>query len=575
MSCSVCTESFTRTTRKEVTCANCDYQACVTCVKRFLLDTNTDPHCMNCKHIWDRGFLDYYLPKTWVNGELKRHRADILWDRERSMLPATQPAVEREMAVRRVNRVEKPALEAKKLALIAQGALLNLTIYRARFKAHFGREPLPNPHYYPEHPEMVAVNKEIADFNSACVHSVDYYISNTRLMTLGDKCVTCKREISLAVRTEFRKQKADISNQIKNTTGELLGIPTRIYRILNPRAEGAELFPEEKRQFIAACPSEDCRGFLSTAYKCGVCSKQFCSSCRELKIEGHVCDPALVETIKAIVQNSRPCPSCGTAISKVDGCDQMYCTQCFTAYSYNTGKVVTGVIHNPHYYERMRALHGGVVPPQNRPAEIPCGEVTTLHHAYDRLTYQFVNRQPIISSAYRLAVHMDYTLLGVPRPQRRDRFLAHPAYPQNNEELRVKYMLNELTEKQFKQKVQLNDKKHQKELEIRDSYELFKTLVMDFFLSNLTDETVPQLPILVEEFVNNPLKQIAHRYNQKVELVDLVGNRMAVYSPKATARTAQTTARTITEAGIATARARTAARTTDDDEYGEDGEDDE
>lgn len=573
MSCSVCTESFTRTTRKEVTCANCDYQACVTCVKRFLLDTNTDPHCMNCKHIWDRGFLDYYLPKTWVNGELKRHRADILWDRERSMLPATQPAVEREMAVRRVNRVEKPALEAKKLALIAQGALLNLTIYRARFKAHFGREPLPNPHYYPEHPEMVAVNKEIADFNSACVHSVDYYISNTRLMTLGDKCVTCKREISLAVRTEFRKQKADISNQIKNTTGELLGIPTRIYRILNPRAEGAELFPEEKRQFIAACPSEDCRGFLSTAYKCGVCSKQFCSSCRELKVEGHVCDPALVETIKAIVQNSRPCPSCGTAISKVDGCDQMYCTLCFTAYSYNTGKVVTGVIHNPHYYERMRALHGGVVPPQNRPAEIPCGEAMTLYIAYNRLTYQFVNKHPIISSAYRLAGHMDHTLLGNRRADRWYRFLAHPAHPQNNEELRVKYMLNELTEKQFKQKVQLNDKKHQKELEIRGSYELFKTLVMDFFLSNPTDETVPQLPILVEEFVNNPLKQIAHRYNQKVELVDLADNKMAFYSPKATARTAQTTARTITEAGIATARARTAAAAeTDDDEYGEDDE---
>jgi len=38
----------------------------------------------------------------------------------------------------------------------------------------------------------------------------------------------------------------------------------------------------------------------------------------------------------------------------VKNCDQMYCTQCNTAFSWKTGTLETGRIHNPHYYEQIR-----------------------------------------------------------------------------------------------------------------------------------------------------------------------------------------------------------------------------
>ena len=35
----------------------------------------------------------------------------------------------------------------------------------------------------------------------------------------------------------------------------------------------------EKKKFIMACPGEECKGFLSTGYKCGICEKFSCKDC--------------------------------------------------------------------------------------------------------------------------------------------------------------------------------------------------------------------------------------------------------------------------------------------------------
>ena len=35
----------------------------------------------------------------------------------------------------------------------------------------------------------------------------------------------------------------------------------------------------ERKKFIMPCPADDCRGFLSTSYKCEVCKKFSCPKC--------------------------------------------------------------------------------------------------------------------------------------------------------------------------------------------------------------------------------------------------------------------------------------------------------
>ena len=37
----------------------------------------------------------------------------------------------------------------------------------------------------------------------------------------------------------------------------------------------------ERKQFVRKCPSENCRGFLSTQWKCGTCDAHVCKYCNE------------------------------------------------------------------------------------------------------------------------------------------------------------------------------------------------------------------------------------------------------------------------------------------------------
>ena len=89
-------------------------------------------------------------------------------------------------------------------------------------------------------------------------------------------------------------------------------------------AGGAATGPRERRQFVRACPVEDCRGFLSTAWRCGTCETWVCKDCGEPKLLGqrdeeHVCNPDTAASHALLQRDSRPCPQCAAMIFKIDG----------------------------------------------------------------------------------------------------------------------------------------------------------------------------------------------------------------------------------------------------------------
>lgn len=100
--CDVCCEKFNMINHKQVECPFCDLHSCRSCSQKYLLSTIDDPHCMGCKNMWNREFVDSFCTRYFRNTELRRHREDILFEREKLRMPETQPEVERILAIRKL-----------------------------------------------------------------------------------------------------------------------------------------------------------------------------------------------------------------------------------------------------------------------------------------------------------------------------------------------------------------------------------------------------------------------------------------------------------------------------------------
>lgn len=140
-------------------------------------------------------------------------------------------------------------------------------------------------------------------------------------------------------------------------------------------ASAASAKKVERAAFIKPCPGPECKGFLSSAWKCGMCETWSCPECHDWKGDSkekdgslHTCDAGKVATARMIDREAKSCPKCGISICKIEGCDQMFCTGCNTGFNWRTGKVAEGPVHNPHYFEWLRrtgavAATGGAAAP--------------------------------------------------------------------------------------------------------------------------------------------------------------------------------------------------------------------
>ena len=118
--------------------------------------------------------------------------------------------------------------------------------------------------------------------------------------------------------------------------------------------------------YILSCLQEGCLGKLDDNGWCALCQHRFCLDCRKEKEDGHTCQEEDVQTIRELQKTTRPCPKCSVPISKTEGCDQMWCVRCHTTFSWKTGAISQGVVHNPHFYQqRQQAMR--------TPGDIPCG----------------------------------------------------------------------------------------------------------------------------------------------------------------------------------------------------------
>jgi len=393
-----------------------------------------------CGKEWTRKFIRDSFTQTFTVGPLKKWRENLLFEKERALLPATQPYVE---AVHRRNEIDREIHH-----LLSNITKINRSITTLRIEYNtLERNPLA-----------------ILNVGGATINS---------------------------------------SNEVR-----------------------------EIRQFIKPCPADECRGFLSSQWKCGTCNVWTCPECHcvigENKDAEHTCDPNNVETAKMLKKETKPCPKCHACIYKIDGCDQMWCTQCHTAFSWKSGKIET-TVHNPHYYEWLRRTQGEV--PRN-PLDMRCGQNRLDGHISRGIDMLMRTRKldKITPELYKYCQHkmslmernvLHYRLVAIPRFQNFD-------YERNNRELRIKYLMNETDEQNLKVELQRAEKKTLKDAEIREVYEMVcntaEDIIFRFYAyiemlplecqtwnSSILDEMNPML-----EYANECIKDICKTYHCKL-----------------------------------------------------------
>ena len=506
---------------------------------------------MTCKRGWNREFIDLHLTKAFRSDPLRKHRAKVLRDREKALLPAMQIFVEATKEIRAVGELFATVLAKNRdLAKVKAELLRERDMIRQKIRL------CTNKADEEELMGLLDVNSEKYGKNEGVVLRVSF-----------DQEVLTRRQMRAMNIMEGR-------NADDNTVKEV-------------------------REFIQRCPGDGCRGYLSTAYKCGVCAKYACSECLAVKGEdrdaAHTCDESAKATAALIRRETKPCPKCGVRIYKIDGCftkdtpillwdgsvklsqditvgdtlvgddglsrtvtdlcsggdemyevtqnsgvsytvnskhklalkfsgeileievdkylalsdseksglmgfkkdntlseikvtpvgrgtyygwsvdknkrfllpdmtvvrncDQMWCTQdgCQTAFSWNTGHIVTGVVHNPHYYDWLRRQNNGQMPRQA--GDIPCGGLPNAWQ-FTRLLQNI--SLSVVERARIATIHRCFgDIIHVRLPDFPARRLAN-----TNKDIDVKYLMNELSELEWQKMLEQRETRFERKKEI-------------------------------------------------------------------------------------------------------------
>lgn len=138
----------------------------------------------------------------------------------------------------------------------------------------------------------------------------------------------------LDFRKDYEKRLTELKKEYETKMSEFVTRRLRLLQKLNHLRGGhddvedatgaAGEKKEPAKKFVRRCTATDCKGFLSSVWKCGVCENWVCPECFEVKGKNkdaeHTCRSDMLETAKLIKKDTKPCPSCGEMIMKIEGC---------------------------------------------------------------------------------------------------------------------------------------------------------------------------------------------------------------------------------------------------------------
>jgi hypothetical protein len=292
--CSICADHYTAVLRKKVECSFCHKATCSKCVENYLMSRHEDAHCLHCRVNYSDATLRGICTQTYLKNKYYKHRQEVLMNRERAALPGLQDTA---IAAKKTRDDMKEANEVHKTLLEMRRERKTHLIAYHQVNMEYHQLPADNiterATLRLQLDEMRATLEDMAD--RVREYRRDYYEMRWNARYGAARAVTDQ-----AIADGAAAQAAQGA------------------------AGGAAAAAEEKKTFIRRCLRDGCQGFLSTAWKCGLCEWYSCGTCLTVKGEtrdsAHECKKEDVETAELIRKDSKSCPNCGQYIQKSSGC---------------------------------------------------------------------------------------------------------------------------------------------------------------------------------------------------------------------------------------------------------------
>lgn len=245
---------------------------------------------------------------------------------------------------------------------------------------------------------------------------------------------------------------------------------------------------------IVPCPLSSCQGII-TDHICQLCHSRICDMCNEKQEDQHCCRPEQLLSIQLIKETSKSCPKCSVSIFRSSGCDHMWCTSCHTPFRWSTLEIEKAVVPNPHYYEYMA-----------KTATIICHESVLIDQRHKVIVEQRIEALDVTDHVKSKLHKRLATLIYM-------REVELPILPTENEymnqDLRIKLLRNEITEKQCKSLVYIRNRKSYTQQKHRDLLSTYVSIISDWFL-HLTIET---------NFIEQE-EQLRHYINKEIDTLN-------------------------------------------------------
>lgn len=326
-----------------------------------------------------------------------------------------------------------------------------------------------------------------------------------------------RKELHL-IQAEIKRQQT-LTYQLKRQEDKLQRRIATLGQVNNET--GSPLKKRATGEYFTPCNTTNCRGFVTKENPiCACCGFNTCHSCHQtiqVDIENdwdfHVCLADDVATVQELRRNTKQCPECKISISKVDGCDQMFCVACHTAFSWNTGERVTGPIHNPHYFE-VRAQLGENIANRNVNGGGCNDAIPDIRACRIAINGNNTHLPEGPETTLRYATHISNVVL---------RELRHytnggRAYSfETNLRQRVSWMRQQQTDGEFRLWLQRSDKKSRYHTELLSLFQMYVNVVGELFQNLMVQKSLASYQdiVMLKKYTLEHLVAIKGRYGSQ------------------------------------------------------------